>query len=517
MTVETESTPRTAPGRPRLAAAGAGVAAVLLGFGAAELVAGLVAPSASPVLVVAAAAVDLSPSWAKELAIALFGTADKIALVVGIGLVMLLAAAGAGVLEARRPPWGRVIIGVAGVLGIGAAMTRADAALTSLIPPVVAVVVGVLALGFLLRRRPERSAPADDPSRRAFLGWTGGAAVLGALAAVGGYALQAGARAATAAREALHLPAPAVPAAPVPAGSDLAIDGLAPVVTPNDDFYRIDIAFQIPRIDPIDWRLRIHGMVDQVVEIGWEELTALPLQESSVTLCCVSNQVGGDLISNAVWTGYPIRELLARAAPHADADMVLSKSPDGFSASTPLSVLQDSRDALLAIGMNGELLPLEHGFPARLVVPGLYGYVSATKWVTELEVTRFDRADAYWTVRGWSPRGPVKLQSRIDVPFNGERLPAGEVVIAGVAWQQHVGVAAVEVQIDEGEWMPADLATPISDDTWVQWSVRWDAVVGQHTVRVRATSKDGEVQTAERADVIPDGATGHDQIGIRIE
>ncbi len=372
-------------------------------------------------------------------------------------------------------------------------------------------------LGFLLRRRPESAVAAGDPSRRAFLGWTGGAAVLGALAAVGGYALQAGARAATAAREALHLPAPALPAAPLPAGAELGIDGLAPVVTPNDDFYRIDIAFQIPRIDPIDWRLRIHGMVDQVVEIGWEELTALPLQESAVTLCCVSNQVGGDLISNAVWTGYPIRELLARAAPHADADMVLSKSPDGFSASTPLSVLQDSRDALLAIGMNGELLPLEHGFPARLVVPGLYGYVSATKWVTELEVTRFDRADAYWTVRGWSPRGPVKLQSRIDVPFNGERLPAGEVVIAGVAWQQHVGVAAVEVQIDEGEWMPAELATPISDDTWVQWSVRWDAVVGQHTVRVRATGKDGEVQTAERADVIPDGATGHDQIGIRIE
>jgi DMSO/TMAO reductase YedYZ molybdopterin-dependent catalytic subunit len=222
----------------------------------------------------------------------------------------------------------------------------------------------------------------------------------------------------------------------------------------------------------------------------------------------VSNEVGGELIGNAVWLGYPIRELLARAAPTADADMVLSRSVDGFTASTPLEVLQDEREAILALGMNGEPLPLEHGFPVRMVVPGLYGYVSATKWVVELEVTRFDRARAYWSDRGWSERGPIKISSRIDVPRSGQGLDAGTVTVAGVAWHQHTGIEAVEVQVDDGEWRDATLATAISVDTWVQWHYDWDAEPGQHTLRVRAISTDGEVQTAERAPVAPDGATG---------
>ena len=223
--------------------------------------------------------------------------------------------------------------------------------------------------------------------------------------------------------------------------------------------------------------------------LTWDELLALPLDESVTTLACVSNEVGGDLIGNAVWLGYPIRELLARARPTADADMVLSRSVDGFTASTPLEVLTDDRNAILAVGMNGEPLPAEHGFPVRMVVPGLYGYVSATKWVVDLEVTRFDAASAYWTDRGWSARGPIKLQSRIDVPRQGQPVAAGDVVIAGVAWQQHVGIAGVEVQLDDGEWREATLATAISDDTWVQWHYEWaDASSGTHTVRVRATA-----------------------------
>lgn len=239
-----------------------------------------------------------------------------------------------------------------------------------------------------------------------------------------------------------------------------------------------------------------------------DELLALPLEESVTTLACVSNPVGGDLIGNAVWLGYPLREILARAKPLPDADMVLSGSRDGFTASTPIEALTDDRNAILAVGMNGEPLPLAHGFPVRMVVPGLYGYVSATKWVTSLEVTRFDRVTAYWTDRGWSERGPVKLQSRIDVPRDRQGLSAGDTVIAGVAWQQHVGVAGVEVQVDEGPWQRAELAAPISDDTWVQWSLPWTAEPGDHVLRCRAISADGETQTAERAGVVPDGATG---------
>ncbi len=234
------------------------------------------------------------------------------------------------------------------------------------------------------------------------------------------------------------------------------------------------------------------------------------------TLVCVSNEVGGSLIGTARWLGVPIRDILARAKPTAEADMVLSRSVDGFTASSPLEALTDDRDALLAIGMNGEPLPIEHGFPVRMVVPGLYGYVSATKWVSELEVTRFDRAEGYWTPRGWSERGPVKLQSRIDVPRAGARVEPGSTVIAGVAWHNHVGVAGVEVQIDDGPWQPATLATAISADTWVQWSLPWEATSGLHTARCRAISADGSTQTADQAPPAPDGATGWDEATISV-
>ena len=273
----------------------------------------------------------------------------------------------------------------------------------------------------------------------------------------------------------------------------------------------------MPAVDPSSWSLRIHGMVDQEVTLTWDELLALPLEESVTTLACVSNEVGGGLIGNAVWLGYPIRELLARAAPTADADMVLSRSVDGFTASTPLAVLEDDRNAILAVGMNGDPLPPEHGFPVRMVVPGLYGYVSATKWVVDLEVTRFDAASAYWTDRGWSERGPIKISSRIDVPRSGQTLSAGPITVAGVAWHQHVGIEAVDVQVDDGPWRPATLATAISIDTWVQWRYDWDAPSGTHTLRVRATGADGEVQTSDVQGVVPDGATGLDERTVDVD
>jgi DMSO/TMAO reductase YedYZ molybdopterin-dependent catalytic subunit len=388
------------------------------------------------------------------------------------------------------------------------------------LPSTIAGLVAAFALRWLARPLIAAVPPtADEPEtpgldRRRFFAWAGAATAVGIVAAVAGSAVRGGYRAVSAARDAIRLPRATGEAASVPADAELGIHGLAPVVTPNAQFYRIDTALIVPQVDPATWQLRIHGLVDREVTLTWDELVALPLEESVTTLACVSNEVGGDLIGTAVWLGYPIRELLAEAGPQGDADMVLSRSADGFTASTPLSVLTDDRDAILAIGMNGEPLPSEHGFPVRMVVPGLYGYVSATKWVVDLEVTRFGDKAAYWSTRGWSERGPVKLQSRIDVPRRGAAVPAGEIVIAGVAWQQHVGVAGVEVQIDDGDWQPATLARAINEDTWVQWSLPWTAGAGQHRVRCRATNELGETQTSDAAAPAPDGATGWHEISL---
>jgi DMSO/TMAO reductase YedYZ molybdopterin-dependent catalytic subunit len=513
----------------------AGVAAVVLGAGLGELTAAVIAPSSSPVASIGAALIDAAPTWAKDAAIALFGTADKIALIVGIALVGVVLAALAGHLELRRPPWGAAIVAAFGVVGAVIAFSRPGAGVLAWAPSIVAGATGAIALRFLISRlRPpggrvepaqtDRAEPAEAttrveptadapagpsaPDRRQFFVWTGVAAAGGILAIAVGSIRSSGAATVSAVRRALRLPSPAVAAPPIPASAELRIPGLTRVITPNEAFYRIDTALIIPDIDPADWSLRVHGMVENEFSISWDELLALPLEESVTTLACVSNPVGGELIGNAVWLGYPIRELLARAVPSRDADMVLSWSQDGFTASTPLEALTDDRNAILAVGMNGEPLPPEHGFPVRMVVPGLYGYVSATKWVRSLEVTRFDRKQAYWSTRGWSERGPIKLQSRIDVPRRQQGLRAGDTVIAGVAWHQYTGVAGVEVQVDNGPWQQAELATAISADTWVQWSLPWTATVGDHIIRCRAISADGEVQTSDIAPVAPDGATG---------
>ncbi|WP_341996283.1 molybdopterin-dependent oxidoreductase [Microbacterium sp. LWH7-1.2] len=532
MTREASAATPVAAKASALSGAAAGVASVVLGAGIGELVAAVVAPSSSPLSVVGGVLIDLAPSWAKDAAITLFGTADKLALLVGIAVVLLAAAAGAGVLELRRPWFGAAVFAALGAVVAVLAMTRAGSTGLAWLPSLAAGVVAagaVRLLTRLARRTTDASPPTpaaegsdglpgdEDPSRRRFLVWAGVATAAGVIAAIAGTALQAGARTVTAVREALRLPAPASAAPPVPAGAQLELTGMTPVVTPNASFYRIDTALVVPQIDPADWSLRIHGLVEDEVEIGWDELLALPLEESWTTLACVSNPVGGDLIGNAKWLGYPIRLLLERARPTAEADMVLSRSIDGFSASTPLEVLQEEgRNAILAVGMNGEPLPPEHGFPVRMVVPGLYGYVSATKWVTELEVTRFDRANAYWTTRGWSAKGPIKLQSRIDLPRRGQGLGAGDTTIAGVAWQQHVGIAKVEVQVDGGPWREATLASAISDDTWVQWSIPWTAVRGSHEIRCRATNADGELQIETDAWPAPDGATGWQQLNVDV-
>ncbi len=309
-------------------------------------------------------------------------------------------------------------------------------------------------------------------------------------------------------RNAAVLPPAVRPAPPVPPGVQPKDVALPSFVTDNADFYRIDTALLVPQVSRADWRLRIHGMVDRETTYSFDDLTAFEVVEKAVTLTCVSNPVGGDLIGNAVWRGYRVRDLLARAGIHRDADMVLSTSTDGFTAGTPVEALTDGRESLLAIAMNGEPLPVEHGYPARLVVPGLYGYVSATKWVTDLELTRFDRAEAYWTRLGWSARAPIKTESRIDVPRGGQRVAVGPVTFGGVAWAQQRGVRAVEVRIDDGPWQTAELSANYSNDTWRLWSYRWTATPGSHTMSVRATDNTGAVQTSEQTPVMPDGATG---------
>ncbi|WP_299035704.1 molybdopterin-dependent oxidoreductase [uncultured Pseudokineococcus sp.] len=510
---------RASPGATALAAL-AGVLAAALTLGVAEVLAAVLAPTSAPVLAVGDAFVDLTPAWLKDFAIATFGTADKTALLVGTGLVLTLLAALAGVLGRRRRVLGDVVVIVLGVVGAVAAATRPDAVLLSPLPSLLGAVAGLLALHWMLDRLPApgragADAEADGASRRGFLVSAGVTGALAAASFAGGRALGAASRGVSSVRAALRLPAPAVAAPPVPEAVDVGVEGVVPWQTPNQDFYRIDTALTVPRVDPATWTLRVHGMVEEEVEISFEELLGSELLETWVTLACVSNEVGGDLISNARWLGLPIREVLARARPTADADMVLSTSVDGWTASTPLEVLVDDEvDAILAVAMNGEPLPTEHGFPVRMVVPGLYGFVSATKWVVDLEVTRFADRTAYWTDRGWSERGPVRTQSRIEVPEPLSRRPAGEAVAAGTAWAQGRGVARVELRLDDGPWRDAELAAVYNDRTWVQWRFPYELPEGSHTLEVRATDETGATQPEERVPPVPDGATGWHSVTV---
>ncbi|NUU16254.1 molybdopterin-dependent oxidoreductase [Cellulomonas humilata] len=499
-------------------AALAGVAAGVVTIGVGSLVALLTGPTSDPLVAVGSAFVDATPAWLKDFAASTFGTADKVVLGIGEVVVLLALAALAGVLAARRWAWGATLVVALGAAAGLAAMARPDAGTLAAAPAIVGAVAGLLTLRALVRRLPAapgRPAP-DGIRRRAFLQATAAAGALGLVGVAVGRAISAGARGAQSARAAIRIPRPATTAAPVPAGVDVGVDGVGPWQTPADEFYRIDTALVVPQVDPSTWTLRVYGMVEQEITLTWDELLAGDLVEAWVTLACVSNPVGGDLIGNQKWLGLPLADVLARARPTADADMVLSRSVDGFTASTPLAALTDGRDALLAIAMDGEPLPVEHGFPVRMVVPGLYGYVSATKWVTELRVTRFADATAYWTDRGWSAEGPIKTQSRIEVPRPSSSVPAGSVVVAGTAWAQHRGVTGVQVRVDDGSWNDATLADDGGIDSWRQWSWTWDdAEPGEYQLFVRASDPLGP-QTGAVAGVIPDGATGYDTVRVTV-
>jgi len=555
-----------------------GVLAAAVAIGIAQLVAGVSIPNASPVIAVGQVAINLTPLPVKNWAISTFGSNDKNALLTGVVVVVFLYAIVVGVVAMRRLSYGFFGLAIFAVIGLAAALTRPNATAGWAFPTVVGAAAGAFALyrlviparrlslgsaagasgglppivfggpeGGGLRAPDLPDTPGEDgepgqpgevtapeppganvpalrgparspaaPARRAFLLTAGVSVAAAAIGEIGGRQL-ATRRNVSVARSAVRFPRATVAAPPLPAGVNLPVPGISSFVTPNSQFYRVDIDLLVPQVDPSNWQLRIHGMVAREITVTFDELLKRPLIENYMTLCCVSNPVGGPYIGNAKWLGASLASLLRQAGIQPGASQLLCTSVDGFTSGTPVSVVMDGRDALVAVAMNGAALPQEHGFPARLVVPGLYGYVSACKWVTDIEVTTFEAAVPYWAQRGWSQQGPIKTESRIDVPGSGSRVRAGRVAVAGVAWAQHKGIEAVEVQVDSGPWHEATLAAVPDLDTWRQWVWDWeDAGVGQHTIQARATDKTGYTQTALQADVAPNGASGYPSTQVTV-
>ena len=508
----------------RLAFAGAVAVGAALATG--ELLAGLLSGVPSPLLAVARFLVDIQPPGAKEIVVALFGEADKLA----FEILILVVALGIGALLGRLA--GRRLMAAQGVIvafvaaGFLASLREPGAgAVLAVAAAGIEAVVGTTALRRLvdlaLRQPPRdpRATPTMPDWRRRSLLQAGGAIAIGSVVvgAVGRYLLE---------RQRTPVTPDGVPTAPrpaeLPAGADiattdLAAAGLAPIVIPNDDFYRIDTAFVVPTVDRDTWTLKVSGLVDREVTLTYDQLVALPVFEQYVTIACVSNEVGGDLVGNAKWTGVALRDVLAMAGVQASADQLVGRSVDGFTAGMPVEwVMDESRTPMIAVGMNDQPLPREHGYPARLIIPGLYGYVSATKWLSELGLTRFDTFEGFWIPRGWAAKAPILTQSRIDVPRQGARIAAGQVPIAGVAWAVDRGIQGVEIKIDDGAWAPAKLSAPISKATWVQWLYLWDATPGQHRIEVRSTDGAGDIQTDARSAPAPDGARGHHSITVTV-
>lgn len=528
--------------RKTLTAGAAGIVAALVALAVAEALTVLTRSWRSPVLDVGDRMIDIMASYPslKQAAINTFGNADKPALLIGIGVLLTIYAFVLGVVAMRKNlTVGLAMIGLFAVIGVWAALGRAsDGSLFSTLPTIIGSVAGGAALYFL-HGRIGATASDDSPStdwslgtastvaaiegsdRRSFLASSG--AMLGATAAgaavlgVGGRQVAQRRFSAAGSRKNVTVPTAEESLAPLPPGVQADVEGMTSFVTPNERFYRVDTALDVPQLSTDGYTLTVKGLVDNEISLSWQDLINRPMIERDITLTCVSNTIGGTYVGNARWIGARLDDLLNEAGPNDGADMVVGRSSDGYECGFPLENALDGRDALVAVAMNGEALPLEHGFPARLVVPGLYGYVSATKWLTEIELTRFADFEHYWEKRGWAEKAPIKLMSRIDVPKGLGRVAAGEVAVAGVAWAQTIGISAVEVMIDDGEWVESTLADEATADTWRQWVYRWDAEPGRHTIKVRAVDADGNVQTDERADPIPDGASGHHQIVVIVD
>jgi DMSO/TMAO reductase YedYZ molybdopterin-dependent catalytic subunit len=561
-----------APGRPRNRPGvvtglftGLITAAVALGVG--QLVAGLTGSVGSPVVAVGEMSIDLTPPPVKDFAISTFGSHDKTALVTGILVFLTVFAALIGVAAVRRFRHGVIGLAVFTAIGLVAALSRPTAGAADALPSLVGGAAGLFAMWRLVQaahedagdraaqdeaeeqsprarasagelgdpgkswvpRRPvapgtppddarpaPRAAAVSGSGRRQFL-VTGSVAVVaaGASGLVG--RVLAERSSVTKARAAIRLPSPVQRAPALPEGVDLHIQGLSSFVTPSSSFYRVDTALVLPQVPPSSWQLRIHGMVAHEMTLTFNDLLKLPLLEDWITLCCVSNPVGGPYIGNALWLGTSLSKLLRAAGIRAGAEQLLCTSVDGFTSGTPVQTVMDGRDALLAVAMNGTPLPVAHGFPARLVVPGLYGYVSACKWITDIKVTTWAGEHAYWTTRGWSQQAPIKTESRIDVPNGSATVRAGRTPVAGVAWAQHKGIEAVEVRVDGGAWHQATLAAVPGVDTWRQWVWEWDATHGDHVIEARATDKTGYTQTSAMAPPPPNGATGYPSVNVMVQ
>jgi DMSO/TMAO reductase YedYZ molybdopterin-dependent catalytic subunit len=520
----------TATEVPTWAGVVCGLLAALGGLASAELLAGLWDRWRSPVVTVGDRVVDLVPAPVKDWAIRTFGTSDKVVLITCTLVILAIAASVVGVAAVRGRRRGAVAaVAVFAALGALASLGRGSSGIVAVVPSVVA---GVVAAGLLVllsdRARamvvePGAAGVVDDRvvsmralqagSRRRFLGVAAGVGV--ASVAVGGVGRWLQQQAAvTVERLKVVLPRPVSPAPPVPAAVSVGVEGVAPFITPTPDFYRIDTALVIPQVDSSDWSLSVTGYVDRPLTLTYADLLARPMIERAATIACVSNEVGGDLIGTAMWLGCRLDDLLAEAGIQSRADQVVGVSVDGFTAGFPTALL-DGRDAMVVVAMNGEPLTSKHGFPARLIVPGVYGYVSATKWLREIRLSRFDEFEGYWIPRGWAAEAPIKTQSRIDGPRSGARLDAGSpTAIAGVAWAMLRAVTKVEVQVDDGAWQEAELGDEYADTTWRQWKLAWTPEPGDHTIRVRATDSDGATQTDLIADVAPDGATGWHAVNV---
>ncbi|GAB3447680.1 molybdopterin-dependent oxidoreductase [Actinophytocola sediminis] len=488
-----------------------GVLAVTAALAVSHLVAGLTDPDASPFVAVGNSVRDLTPPAITEFAISEIGDAKKPLLFGGIAVVLVVVGTIAGLLSRRRALPGMVLAAIVGVVGLLAVLDQYNVDTIGLLAPVSSVLAGVGTFGWLHRIATRRATTGETStaSRRRFLLVSGGVAVgAGVFGGVG--QLLAGRVDVEASRAGIGALTPQSPAPPIPGGADFASFGTPRFLTANRDFYRVDTALvSVPRVRAEDWALRIHGLVDEQKTFSFNDIRQRPLVERTITMTCVSNQVGGGYISTANFVGVPLRDLLDEAGVRSGSDQLFSTSADGWTAGTPVDAVMDrDRGALLAIGMNGEPLPTEHGFPARMVVPGLYGFVSATKWVVDMELTTFDAKQSYWLKRDWAQKAPIKTQSRIDSPRSFATVQPGPVDIAGIAWAQHVGIDKVEVRVDKGEWRPAILADEVNDQTWRMWRSQIHLGPGTHTAEVRATDRTGRTQSADRVAPIPDGATG---------
>jgi DMSO/TMAO reductase YedYZ molybdopterin-dependent catalytic subunit len=503
----------------RLIWAGFGVIATLVGMAVGHLVAAFIDPAASPVLAVGSTVIDLTPTPLKEWAIRTFGANDKSVLVGSVMLGALVLAAIGGLLARRRPFLG---VGVLVVLVTSAALMalrRPGATALDVLPAIASGVVGVAALALLARyatRDRGEPAPAErsgtGPSRRGVLVAAG--ALTAAAAVLAGAGQWVTGRRTTPAG--VRLPEAADPAAALPRDLRGKVPGISRLQTATSDFYRVDTRLTLPVISLDDWTLTIDGDVANEVTLTYDDLLAMPMIERDITLTCVSNDVGGPYVGGARWLGVPLSDLLDRAGVGRTADQIFSQDVDGMTISTPLEVAMAQKDAMVAVGMNGRPLPQEHGFPARLVIPGLYGFISATKWVTRMTLTTYAETKAYWTDRGWATAAPIKIASRIDTPQSFSTIKGGDTFIGGVAWAQTRGIGKVEVQVDGGAWQEAELGPEVGVDYWRQWYLPWTAKPGDHDLSVRATDLDGEVQTDAKAAPFPNGSSGRQRIIVTV-